>query len=273
MTDEGFVKLSRKMIGWGWFKDVNTTHLFIYCLMRANFKDTEWKGIKLKRGSFVTSLKHLSEETGLTLQQTRTALEHLISTQEITKQSSFKNTVIIVNNYDKYQDGNTKNNSKSTRYQQGSNKVATQSQQGGNKLVTTDKKEKKYTHPLGDEYTAHAPTRLEGGGHGGNEKSCEDGANECGVSEREDGVRKPGGRKPGESVSWVELIRFARSIPGASDYTASDFYSGFTKSGTRFPEDWQDIFRRLTAAPQEVQWKFLDDLKAGAYREMWGCAD
>lgn len=248
MSEEGFIKISRKMISWGWFKDVNTAHLFMYCLMRANYKDAEWKGMKVKRGSFITSLKHLSLETGLTLQQTRTALEHLISTQEITKQSSFKNTVIIVNNYDKYQDGNTKSGSKSTRYQQSSNTVATKSQHSGNKVVTTDKKNKKYSPPLREENTAHAPERSDGAGLGAK-------------------------RKPGEVVSWEEFIRFARSVPGASDYTASDFHSGFVKSHTYFPDDWQDIFRRLTAAPQETQWKFLDDLKAGAYRDKWGCVD
>ena len=129
MTDEGFVKLSRKMISWGWFKDVNTAHLFMYCLMRANFKDTEWKGIKLKRGSFVTSLKHLSEETGLTPRQVRTALEHLISTKEVTKCASAKNTVIIVNNYDKYQNGDKESGTKPTKHRQSSDKVATKCRQ------------------------------------------------------------------------------------------------------------------------------------------------
>lgn len=248
MSEEGFIKISRKMISWGWFKDVNTAHLFMYCLMRANYKDAEWKGVKVKRGSFITSLKHMSEETGLTLQQIRTALEHLVSTHEITKQSSFKNTVIIVNNYDKYQDGNTKSNNKSTKYQQSSNTVVTKSQHSGNKVVTTDKKNKKYSPPVREENTAHAPERSDGAGLGAK-------------------------RKPGEVVSWEEFIRFARSVPGASDYTASDFHSGFLKSHTYFPDDWQDIFIRLTAAPQEVQWKFLDDLKAGAYREKWGCVD
>ena len=65
----------------------------------------------------MTSLKHLSEETGLTLQQTRTSLQHLISTKEITKQSSSKNTVIIVNNYEKYQDVNITPHTRSTSRQ------------------------------------------------------------------------------------------------------------------------------------------------------------
>ena len=248
MTEEGFIKISRKMISWGWFKDANTAHLFMYCLMRANYKDAEWKGVKVKRGSFITSLKHMSEETGLTPRQVRTALEHLISTKEVTKYASAKNTVIIVNNYDKYQSSDKENGTKTTKYRQSTDKVATRYRQSSDKVATTDKKNKKYSPPIREENTAHAPERSDGAGLGAK-------------------------RKPGEVVSWEEFIRFARSVPGSSDYTASDFHNGFVKSHTYFPDDWQDIFRRLTAAPQETQWKFLDDLKAGAYRDKWGCVD
>ena len=237
MAEVGFVKLSRKMISWGWFKDVNTAHLFLYCLMRANYKDTEWRGVRLRRGSFVTSLRNLSEETGLTLQQTRTALEHLISTQEITKRSSFKNTVIIVNNYDKYQNSNTKSGKKTTKFRQGSNKAA-----------TTDKKEKKYSSPHREKNTSHAP-------------------------ERPDGVGLVTEEKPVEEVSVEEFLCFTRSVPGGDDYTAGDFYTGFESSHTCFPPDWQDVFIRFAAASGEAQNQFLDDLTAGAYREKWGCVD
>ena len=254
MTEEGFVKISRKMISWGWFKDVNTAHLFLYCLMRANYQDAEWKGIKLKRGSFVTSLKHLSEETGLTLQQTRTALEHLISTKEITKQSNAKNTVIIVNNYEKYQDVNTKSNSKSTSCQHSGNKVATQSQHSGNKVATTDKKKKKYSHPYRDGNTAAAPARPIGDGLAAEQKQNE----------------AAGSRKPGEVVSVAEIRRFAQKVYGGNDYNACDFRRGFLESGTMFPDDWQDIFIRFAGSSPEVQEQFLKDLGNGVYREKWG---
>ena len=57
----------------------------------------------MPRGSFVTSIKQLSIELGLTSDEIRTALKHLIKTGEITKQTTNKYTVITVSNYHLYQ--------------------------------------------------------------------------------------------------------------------------------------------------------------------------
>lgn len=246
MTEEGFVKISRKILNWGWFRDINTTHLFIYCLIRANYRDVEWKGIKLKRGSFVTSLKHLSEETGLSQREVRTALEHLISTNEVTKRTSAKNTVIIVNNYEKYQSSDKGGGTKTAKYRQGTDKAPAKYRQGGDKVATTDKKKKKYSHPNRDENTGAAPGRSDGAGL--------------------DAQRKP--------VMTVEEIRaFAATVPGSDDYLACDFRRGFIKSGTMVPADWQEVYLRFAAAGKDRQREFLDLLEKGAYRDKWGCVD
>ena len=80
----GFITLHRQILDWEWYKDVNTAFLFIHLLLSANFVDAMFKGKLIKRGQLVTSLSHLSTETGLSVQQTRTALSHLVSTGEIT---------------------------------------------------------------------------------------------------------------------------------------------------------------------------------------------
>ena len=229
MTEEGFIKINRKMLSWGWFKDVNTAHLFMYCLMRANYKDAEWKGVKLKRGSFITSLKHMSEETGLTLQQIRTALEHLVSTHE-------------------YQDGNTKSNNKSTKYQQGSNTVVTKSQHSSNKVVTTDKKNKKYIPPIREEYTAHAPERHDGDGLGAEKKKQIE-------------------------VSVKEIRQLAKTVYGGDDYNACDFRRAFIESGTAFPENWKEVYEYFCQVDSQKQDTFLKDMAAGKYHEKWGTAE
>lgn len=76
-SNNGFVKFDRKMTEWEWYRDVPTKVLFIHCIFRANWKIGCVNGTKIKRGQFVTSLAKLAEETGLTIQQTRTALKHL----------------------------------------------------------------------------------------------------------------------------------------------------------------------------------------------------
>lgn len=102
-SDKEYIKLFRKMTRWEWYTDVNTCHLFMHCLIKANWKDGSWRGIKYKRGQFITSLKTLSKETGLSMKSVRTALKHLEETNEVAnlRHSNFR--LITVLNYDLYQ--------------------------------------------------------------------------------------------------------------------------------------------------------------------------
>lgn len=100
----GFIKLHRSMLDWEWYDDINTKVLFLHCLFSACYKDIKWRGQTIERGSFITSLQKLSEETGLSLQNVRTSLKRLESTHELTSRKSTKGTVIQVLNYCKYQD-------------------------------------------------------------------------------------------------------------------------------------------------------------------------
>ena len=99
----GFIQLHRKLMEWEWYTDQKTFKVFLHCLLKANFKDKQWRGSTIKRGQFVTSISHLASETGLTVKQVRTALDNLESTGEVGKQSTNLNTCITVIYYDKYQ--------------------------------------------------------------------------------------------------------------------------------------------------------------------------
>lgn len=98
-----YIKLSRKMLEWEWYKNVNTKTLFIHMLLKANWKAGKFEGVIIPRGSFVSSISHLSKETNLTVDQVRTAISHLISTNEITKQTYPKFTVFTLVNWELYQ--------------------------------------------------------------------------------------------------------------------------------------------------------------------------
>ena len=100
---EGWIKLHRKMLDWEWYKDNNTKILFLHLLLTANHKDKNWQGQTILRGQKLTSLEHLSKETGLSVQQTRTALNKLKLTNEITIKTTNKNTLITIEKYDDYQ--------------------------------------------------------------------------------------------------------------------------------------------------------------------------
>ena len=98
-----FIKLYDKILSWEWFGHPNTLCLFIYLLLKAYYKDTSVGGKMIHRGQLVTSLPKIATDTGLSIRQTRTALSHLISTGEVTDESSNQNRIITIVKYDDYQ--------------------------------------------------------------------------------------------------------------------------------------------------------------------------
>lgn len=106
----GWIKLHRSILEWEWYNDNNTKIVFLHLLLTANHKEKKWQGITIKRGQKLTSLQHLAEETNLSMQQVRTALDKLKSTNEITTKSTNKNTLITVEKYSNYQDKDEDNN-------------------------------------------------------------------------------------------------------------------------------------------------------------------
>jgi len=101
--NNGFISLYRSLLEWEWYGDVNVTRLFVHCLLKANWKDLNFKGIKIERGSFVTSLGKLSEETTLSVKQIRVALNKLIRTGEVANNNTNKYRIVTLINYEQYQ--------------------------------------------------------------------------------------------------------------------------------------------------------------------------
>lgn len=99
----GFVVMYRKILDWGWYKNSCTKDLFFHLLLVANFVDKYFEGVLIKRGQVATSLPSLSAETGLSIQQVRTALSHLKSTGEITDEANRRYRIITIVKYDDYQ--------------------------------------------------------------------------------------------------------------------------------------------------------------------------
>ena len=98
-----YIKLCRNILSWRWYKNANTSRLFIHLLLKANVYDRDFEKIKVLRGQTVTSRKALSQELGMSQKQVMTAIEHLKGTGEITTHSTSKYTLITVVNYDFYQ--------------------------------------------------------------------------------------------------------------------------------------------------------------------------
>jgi len=122
---KGYIKLHRSLLEWEWYDELNVKVLFIHCLLKANYTDKDWKGQIIHRGSFITSYEKLSIETGLTVQQIRTAILKLKSTNEIIHKSTSHYSMITINNYDLYQTDNIQNDTQITNNQQTNNKQIT----------------------------------------------------------------------------------------------------------------------------------------------------
>ncbi|WP_438591231.1 hypothetical protein, partial [Faecalibaculum rodentium] len=125
---------------WEWYTDVPTKTLFIHLLLTANHKPGKWQGIDVPVGATITSIRKLATETGLSIQQVRTAIKHLISTHDLTQSSTAKYTVFKLENYDSYQESNTESNTPPTHCQHTANTLLTTNK--NNKNNKNEKKER-----------------------------------------------------------------------------------------------------------------------------------
>ena len=100
---DGWIKLHRKITEWEWYKDTNTFRLFLHLLLKAQHKETKYKGETIKSGEVVTGRKILAQELALSEAQIRTSISKLKSTNEITTKSTNQYSIITLKNWKLYQ--------------------------------------------------------------------------------------------------------------------------------------------------------------------------
>ena len=132
--DPGFVVINRNILDWEWFTDPNTLLVFMYLLIKANWKDKTWGKRKIKRGQLVTSLAKIAEETGLSVKNVRTALAHLEQTNQVANLSTPQYRIITIKNYSKYQD---LANKPAKQRQSNGKQTANERQTNGKQTATT----------------------------------------------------------------------------------------------------------------------------------------
>lgn len=142
----------RSFLDWEWYPDTNCVRLALHFILKANYRAKKWKGLIIDRGQLVTSRGQLSEETGLSEMQIRTAIDKLDNCGFITKSGTRKYTIITVCNYDLYQQAQ---DGFDNGYQPTDNQQTTSKQPTDNQQITTTKEYKKerieeYTHTLVD---------------------------------------------------------------------------------------------------------------------------
>lgn len=135
----GYIKIYRKIVETAFFKNPVCVQLAILCLVKANHKQQKiilnQKEVILERGQFVSGLFSLSHEMHTSMQKVRTALKILSNCGFLTRKSTNKFSIITIEKYGQYQDGECLSNNQN-------NKPVTNKQQTNNKQITTDNNDK-----------------------------------------------------------------------------------------------------------------------------------
>lgn len=236
MSSKGYIELHREIIDWEWFNDVYVLKLFIFLILEANHKEGKYMGIQIPRGSLLTSVAKISQKSGLSVTSVKNSLKKLLSTGEIAETiKPNKYRIITINNYDKFQGvGSQKTNSKTnSKADRKTNSKTTNNKVKKSVSLTEKHSEEKAKKP-------RASSAL---------------------------VERPGG---GQEVTLRDVRQYQIDNRIGDAYLAAEFFHGFERSGTKFPKDWQDLYRKYAHATYEEQEKFSKILNSGGYRKKWG---
>lgn len=235
----GFIKIDRKITEWGWWSDDTVFRFFVGIILLANFKDSLFKGKLVERGSFITSIPKLCAYFEMSERKVRRCLTSLKETGEIIDEANNHFRKITIINYNEYQDDLPLPKRKDNR--QGNRKDKWKDNRQSNRDPIEERK--KYKSPT---------------------DSCTEKAAPRAPSE------EPAAAAP---VTYVDVRQYQIDNRIGCGSDASEFSSGFEKSGTKYPSDWQKIYRAFVKADEVERERFLNKLSTGGFREKWGVVE
>lgn len=241
---EGWVKSFRKFSEWEWWSDDAVFRFFHGLLYLANLSDRKYKGKTIERGAFITSVPNLCIFFKMSEKKVRRCLKCLVSTGEIIDQPTNRDRKITITNYVYYQGSD---NEQPCQNRQGKG-------QGKGQGNGKGKREGK-GNPIEERKKSVSLT----------EKHSEEKAKKPRASSAL--VERPGG---GQEVTLRDVRQYQIDNRIGDAYLAAEFFHGFERSGTKFPKDWQDLYRKYVHATYEEQEKFSKILNSGGYRKKWG---
>lgn len=103
MDNNGYIKLYRSILKWEWWSDHNTTLVFLYLLLNAQWEDTRYRGYEIPRGSLITSYASISKNLNISVKSARVAINHLKATGEVAVKGQAHFSIVTIVNWDKYQ--------------------------------------------------------------------------------------------------------------------------------------------------------------------------
>ncbi len=140
MDNGNWIKLNRKLLDNPLMKKPLYGWLWVILLLKANYEDKEfiWNNEKqiCKRGQFITGRKQLSIESGISESQIERILNYFELDGQIEQQKTNKFRLILIKNYDKYQEvGQQKDNKRTTK---GHNKEYNKNNKNINNIIISE---------------------------------------------------------------------------------------------------------------------------------------
>lgn len=157
--NEGYIKLYRKMMKWGWYTDTNTKCVFLHLLFLACYEPCYFKGIYLEPGQVITTVKEISEGTNISTRSVRTSLDRLKSTNELTIKTTNKFSIITLNNYSDYQGSDNVTDKQVTNKRQTNDKRSYSKEVKEVKEVKNSMVKNKFSPPTLEEVKAYCSER------------------------------------------------------------------------------------------------------------------
>lgn len=102
--NSGFIKLYRSLRDWEFYGIPSAVTLWIHLLITANWEDGSFRGEPVPRGTLISSIPHLSRDTGLSESTIRRWLDRFRASGMIEVKATNKWTRISVLKYSTFQD-------------------------------------------------------------------------------------------------------------------------------------------------------------------------
>ena len=100
---QGFIKLFRSLLEWGYIGNPKMLQLWIVLLLLASHNEKNWQDIEIAPGQIVTSVRKICLITLQSEKTTRNCLEKLKKGKQIDIQTTNRYTLITICNWENYQ--------------------------------------------------------------------------------------------------------------------------------------------------------------------------
>jgi DNA-binding transcriptional regulator YhcF (GntR family) len=99
----GWIKISRDITDWQHYQEPSVVMVFLDLLLHARYEDSWFKGVRVKRGENVNSIRTMAQRLGMSVNTVQSALKKLVASGEITRTPYKYGMKTTINNYDVFQ--------------------------------------------------------------------------------------------------------------------------------------------------------------------------